>query len=182
VGALRVLVLGGSQGALALNRTVPAALALLAEDVRPAVRHQCGERTLDLARAAYAEHDVDVELLPFIDDMAAAYAWADLVICRAGALTIAELCAVGVPALFVPYPAAVDDHQTANARRMADAGAATIIAESELTPEHLAGLLREWLQSRAELQQRAARARALSTPDALRRSTDDCLEQAGACA
>lgn len=182
VGALRVLVLGGSQGALALNRTVPAALALLAEDVRPAVRHQCGERTLDLARAAYAEHDVDVELLPFIDDMAAAYAWADLVICRAGALTIAELCAVGVPALFVPYPAAVDDHQTANARPMADAGAATIIAESELTPEHLAGLLREWLQSRAELQQRAARARALSTPDALRRITDVCLEQAGACA
>ena len=91
--------------------------------------------------------------------MAAAYAWADLVICRAGALTVAELCAVGVPALFVPYPAAVDDHQTANARPMADAGAAVIIQESDLTPELLAGLLREWLQSRAQLQQRAAKAR-----------------------
>ncbi len=181
-GALRVLVLGGSQGALALNRTVPAALALLAEDVRPVIRHQCGERTLDVARAAYAEHGVDVDLVPFIDDMAEAYAWADLVICRAGALTVAELCAVGVPALFVPYPAAVDDHQTANARPMADAGAALIIPESELTPDHLADLLREWLQSRAELQQRAARARALSSPDSLKRITDVCLEQAGAFA
>jgi UDP-N-acetylglucosamine--N-acetylmuramyl-(pentapeptide) pyrophosphoryl-undecaprenol N-acetylglucosamine transferase len=181
-GALRVLVLGGSQGALALNRAVPAALALLDPAVRPVVRHQCGERTLDVARAAYDEHDVDVELLPFIEDMAAVYAWADLVICRAGALTIAELCAVGVPALFVPFPGAVDDHQTANARPLTEAGAGVIIPESDLTPEHLAGLLREWLQSRAELQQRAARARALSRPDALRRITDICLEQAGALA
>jgi UDP-N-acetylglucosamine--N-acetylmuramyl-(pentapeptide) pyrophosphoryl-undecaprenol N-acetylglucosamine transferase len=181
-GALRVLVLGGSQGALALNRTVPAALALFDKDLRPLVRHQCGERTLDIARTAYDECDVEVELEPFIEDMAAAYAWADLVICRAGALTIAELCAVGVPALFVPYPAAVDDHQTANARPMTEAGAALIVAESELTPEHLAGLLREWLQSRAELQQRAAKARALSCPDALRRITEVCLEQAGAFA
>lgn len=181
-GALRVLVLGGSQGALALNRTVPAALALLEADVRPVVRHQCGERTLDIAKQAYDEHEVDVELLPFIEDMAEAYAWADLVICRAGALTVAELCAVGVPALFVPYPGAVDDHQTANARPMADAGAGLIIPEAELTPEHLAGLLREWLQSRAQLQQRAAKARALSVPDSLNRITQICLEQAGAVA
>ena len=181
-GPLRVLVLGGSQGALSLNRTVPAALALLDKEVRPVVRHQCGERTLDIARAAYAEHDVDADLEPFIEDMAEAYAWADLVICRAGALTIAELCAVGVPALLVPYPAAVDDHQTANARPLADAGAALIVAESELTPAHLAGLLRDWLQSRAELQQRAAKARALSRPDSLRRITEVCLEQAGAVA
>ena len=181
-GPLRVLVLGGSQGALALNRAVPAALALLDAEVRPIVRHQCGERTLDIARAAYDEHDVDVELLPFIEDMAAAYTWADLVICRAGALTIAELCAVGVPALFVPYPAAVDDHQTANARPLQDAGAALIVPESELTPEYLAELLRDWLQSRAELQQRAAKARALSTPDSLGRITEVCLAQAGAVA
>ena len=181
-GPLRVLVLGGSQGALALNRTVPAALALLEPDVRPVVRHQCGERTLEIARAAYAEHEVEARLEPFIEDMAEAYAWADLVICRAGALTIAELCAVGVPALFVPYPAAVDDHQTANARPLADAGAALVIAESELTPERLADLLREWLQSRAELQQRAARARALARPESLRRITEICLEQAGAVA
>ena len=181
-GALRVLVLGGSQGALALNRTVPAALALLDPEVRPLVRHQCGERTLDIAREAYEANDVDVELLPFIDDMAEAYAWADLVICRAGALTVAELCAVGVPALFVPYPAAVDDHQTANARPMADGGAALIIPQSELTPEYLAGQLREWLQSRAELQQRAAKARALSMPESLSRITEICLEQAGVAA
>ncbi len=181
-GALRVLVLGGSQGALALNRTVPAALALLDPELRPVVRHQCGERTLDAARQAYDEQAVDVELLPFIEDMAAAYAWADLVICRAGALTIAELCAVGVPALFVPYPAAVDDHQTANARPMAEAGAGMIIQESELTPERLADLLREWLQSRAELSQRAAKARALSAPESLQRITEICLEQAGAIA
>ena len=181
-GALRVLVLGGSQGALALNRSVPAALALLDADVRPVVRHQCGERTLEIAQQAYDQQNIEVELLPFIEDMAQAYGWADLVICRAGALTVAELCAVGVPALFVPYPAAVDDHQTANARPMADAGAALIIPEAELTPEHLATLLREWLQSRAELQQRAAKARALSVPDSLARITQICLEQAGAVA
>ena len=181
-GVLRVLVLGGSQGALALNRTVPAALALLDPEVRPVIRHQCGERTLDIAKSSYDEHEVDVELLPFIEDMAAAYAWADLVICRAGALTVAELCAVGVPALFVPYPAAVDDHQTANARPMAEAGAAMIVPEDELTPERLAELLREWLQSRAALQQRAAKARALACPDSLRRITEICLEQAGGAA
>ena len=181
-GSLRVLVLGGSQGALALNRTVPAALALLDPELRPLVRHQCGERTLDIARQSYDEHAVDVELLPFIEDMAGAYAWADLVICRAGALTVAELCAVGVPALLVPYPAAVDDHQTANAKPMADAGAGEIIQETDLTPERLADLLREWLQSRAELLQRAAKARALSAPESLRRITEICLEQAGVSA
>ncbi|MDJ0748552.1 MAG: undecaprenyldiphospho-muramoylpentapeptide beta-N-acetylglucosaminyltransferase [Woeseiaceae bacterium] len=181
-GPLRVLVLGGSQGALALNRTVPAALALLDSQVRPEVRHQCGERTLDVAKQAYADHDVEVELVPFIENMADAYAWADLVICRAGALTVAELCAVGVPALFVPYPAAVDDHQTANARPMAAAGAATIIPEDELTPQYLSELLREWLQSRAGLQQRAAKARALACPDSLSRITEICLAEAGAAA
>ena len=109
-GPLRLLVLGGSQGALALNRTVPEALALLPTAERPVVRHQCGSLTIDVARRAYESLDVDVDLVPFIEDMAAAYAWADIVVCRAGALTVAELCAVGLPALFVPYPGAVDDH------------------------------------------------------------------------
>lgn len=177
-GQLRLLVLGGSQGALALNRTVPAALALLAADVRPTVRHQCGERTLAAARDAYTKCGVEVELLPFIEDMAEVYAWADLVVCRAGALTVAELCAAGVPALFVPYPAAVDDHQTANARPMADAGAAAIIQENELSADRLATLLREWLQSRAELMRRAEMARSLARPNALQRITELCLEQA----
>ena len=181
-GPLRLLVLGGSQGALALNRTVPAALALLDSDVRPEVRHQCGERTLQAAKDVYANHDVDVELLPFIEDMAGVYAWTDLVVCRAGALTVAELCAVGVPALFVPYPAAVDDHQTANARPMEAAGAAVIIQESDLTPELLRDFLGDWLQSRATLMRRAEKARTLARPDSLRRIAELCLEQAGGVA
>ncbi len=178
-GPMRLLVLGGSLGALALNETVPAALALIDAEVRPAVRHQCGERTLTTARAAYDESGVEVELLPFIDDMAEAYAWADLVVCRAGALTVAELCAAGVPAIFVPYPSAVDDHQTANARPMSEAGAALTIQQSDLTASNLAATLREWLQSRAILMQRAEKARSLSRPDALNRITALCLEQAG---
>ena len=181
-GPLRLLVLGGSQGALALNKTVPAALGLIDPAERPVVKHQCGSLTLDTARAAYAEHDVEVELLPFIDDMAAVYAWADLVVCRAGALTVAELCAVGLPALFVPYPAAVDDHQTANARPLADAGAAVIIDESMLSPEVLAQQLRDWLTSRTELAAKADKARGLARPRALSRITELCLEQAGAAA
>ncbi len=181
-GPVRLLVLGGSQGALALNRTVPAALALLDAQARPLVRHQCGERTLQTAKDAYAENDVDVELMPFIEDMAEVYAWADLVVCRAGALTVAELCAAGLPALFVPYPAAVDDHQTANAKPMADAGAAVVIQETELTPTLLANLLRDWLQSRESLMQRAEKARALAKPDALNRITELCLAQAGGAA
>ena len=181
-GPLRLLVLGGSQGALALNRTVPAALALLDAAARPAVRHQCGEKTLDIARQAYADSGIDADVVPFIEDMAEAYAWADLVVCRAGALTVAELCAAGLPAVFVPYPAAVDDHQTANARPMAAAGAAAIIQEADLTPESLADVLRGWLRSRDELATLAGKARALATPDALDRITSVCLRQAGVAA
>ena len=181
-GPLRLLVLGGSQGAMSLNLTVPEALSKLPVTERPIVRHQCGERTLAAAQTAYAEHGVDAELSPYIDDMASAYAWADLVVCRAGALTVAELCAVGLPALFVPYPAAVDDHQTANARPMADAGAAVIIDESMLNAEVLAGQMRDWLSSREELQDKAEKARDLARPKALLRITELCLEQAGVAA
>ncbi len=181
-GPLRLLVLGGSQGALALNRTVPAALAALPDAMRPVVRHQCGERTLIIARSTYESSQVDVELLPYIEDMAEVYAWADLVVCRAGALTVAELCAAGLPAIFVPYPGAVDDHQTANARPMADAGAAVIVQEPDLTPESLAALLREWLQTRDALAEKATIARSLSVPDSLRQITNICLEQAGGVA
>jgi UDP-N-acetylglucosamine--N-acetylmuramyl-(pentapeptide) pyrophosphoryl-undecaprenol N-acetylglucosamine transferase len=181
-GPLRLLVLGGSQGALALNETVPAALSLLDENERPVVRHQCGSSTLKIARQTYEKHGIDVDLAAYIDDMAAAYAWADLVVCRAGALTVAELCAVGLPALFVPYPAAVDDHQTANARPMADAGAAVIIDESMLSADVLAGQLRAWLSSRPQLQERAEKAHGLDQPRALMRITELCLEQAGGAA
>jgi UDP-N-acetylglucosamine--N-acetylmuramyl-(pentapeptide) pyrophosphoryl-undecaprenol N-acetylglucosamine transferase len=181
-GPLRLLVLGGSQGALALNQTVPAALAQLDENVRPVVRHQCGAATLETAKTAYADSDIDVELLPYIEDMAEAYAWADLVVCRAGALTVAELCAVGLPALFVPFPAAVDDHQTKNAGQMAEAGAAEIIDQRNLSNESLAASLRNWLTSRSELQERAAKARQLAMPQALERITSLCLREAGVAA
>ena len=179
-GPLRLLVLGGSQGALALNRSVPAALALLPADMRPVVRHQAGKRTIDVAKAAYAQYSIDAELLPFIEDMADAYAWADLVVCRAGALTVAELSAAGLPAIFIPFPAAVDDHQTANARPLAAAGAAAIMVEKDMRDDSLASLLQDWLRSRDELCERAVKARALAKPEALGRITDRCLELAGA--
>jgi len=179
-GPLRLLILGGSQGALALNKVVPAALALLPDELRPVVRHQSGERTIAEAKTAYEAHDIDVELQPFIEDMAEAYAWADLVVCRAGALTVAELSAAGLPAIFVPFPSAVDDHQTANARPMTEAGAAALMPERDLSDESLAGLLSSWLASRDELLERARKSRSLAHPDALQRITDYCLEAAGA--
>jgi UDP-N-acetylglucosamine--N-acetylmuramyl-(pentapeptide) pyrophosphoryl-undecaprenol N-acetylglucosamine transferase len=178
-GPLRLLVLGGSQGALALNRTVPAALARLPEALRPIVQHQCGAATIDIAREAYAAAGLDADLVPFIEDMASAYAWADLVVCRAGALTVAELCAVGVPAVFVPYPSAVDDHQTANARPMVEAGAGAIIQEVDLSDASLADELKRWLTARTDLLERAVRARQLARPQALQRITELCLQQAG---
>jgi UDP-N-acetylglucosamine--N-acetylmuramyl-(pentapeptide) pyrophosphoryl-undecaprenol N-acetylglucosamine transferase len=179
-GPLRLLVLGGSQGALALNRIVPAALAQVPADRRPEVRHQAGERTLWSARESYERFGISVDLLPFIEDMAAAYAWADLVVCRAGALTVAELSAAGLPAIFVPYPAAVDDHQTANARPFADAGAAVILQEKDLNAETLAEWLGKWLSSREDLGARAVKARSLAKPKALERIAELCLELAGA--
>ncbi len=181
-GPLRLLVLGGSQGSLALNRTVPEALAKLPASTRPVVRHQCGSLTIAAAREAYAAAAVEVDLVEFIEDMASAYAWADIVVCRAGALTVAELCSVGLPALFVPYPGAVDDHQTANARPMADAGAAVIIDESMLSADVLAGQLQEWLTDREDLLTRAEKAHGLAKPRALGRITELCLEQAGVAA
>jgi UDP-N-acetylglucosamine--N-acetylmuramyl-(pentapeptide) pyrophosphoryl-undecaprenol N-acetylglucosamine transferase len=181
-GPLRLLVLGGSQGALALNKTVPEAIAKLPVDARPVIRHQCGSLTIGTASDAYESHGIDVDLVEYIEDMAAAYAWADIVVCRAGALTVAELCAVGLPALFVPYPGAVDDHQTANARPMADAGAAVIIDESMLSADVLAGQLGEWLTSRDDLLEKAEKAHGLDKPRALSRITQLCLEQAGVAA
>ena len=179
-GPIRLLILGGSQGALALNQAVPAALSLLPEDMRPVVRHQSGERTLADARKAYADHDIDVDLTPFIEDMAEAYAWADLVICRAGALTVAELSAAGLPAIFIPLPVAVDDHQTANARPMVEAGAADILQQADMSDQSLANHLERWLASRDTLQERARIARSLAMPDSLSRITNHCLAAAGA--
>jgi UDP-N-acetylglucosamine--N-acetylmuramyl-(pentapeptide) pyrophosphoryl-undecaprenol N-acetylglucosamine transferase len=178
-GPLRLLVLGGSQGARALNRLVPDALALLAPGQRPEVRHQAGERTLDVARDAYRAADVAAEISPFIDDMAGAYAWADLVICRAGALTVAEVAAAGLPAVFIPFPAAVDDHQTANASVLVEAGAALIVQERDLSAEILVDSIRELGRDRDRILVRAEKARAVASPRALETIADICLEAAG---
>lgn len=159
-GSLRVLVVGGSLGARVLNETVPRALALLPEGCRPQVTHQAGAAQIDALKAAYAQAGVAGELLPFIDDMAARYAEADLVICRAGALTVAELAAAGVASILVPLPHAVDDHQTHNARFLSEAGAATLMAQSALTPEALAAVLKNLTREALCEQAQAARKKA----------------------
>ena len=142
-GPLQILVLGGSLGAQALNQIVPQALAQLGAAERPVVVHQSGEQHIEALRNAYAQAGVQAELTPFIDDTASAMARADLVICRAGASTVTEIAAVGAAALFVPFPAAVDDHQTHNARFLAEQGAAWLMPQSTLTAQRLA----QWLQT-----------------------------------
>jgi UDP-N-acetylglucosamine--N-acetylmuramyl-(pentapeptide) pyrophosphoryl-undecaprenol N-acetylglucosamine transferase len=171
----RLLVLGGSQGALALNRLVPGALAAMPVAARPEVWHQAGEKTLADARSAYTAAGIDARLVPFIDDMAAAYRWADLVLCRAGALTVSELALAGVASILVPFPYAVDDHQTGNAAYLKDAGAAFVVAESELSEARLARLLEETLSKPDVLEEMARRARTLARPDATRDVADVCL-------
>jgi len=174
-GALRILVLGGSLGAKALNETVPQAIALLDENARPEILHQAGKATLDVARAAYAESGVDATIEPFIADVAAAYAWADIAICRAGALTVSELAAAGLGAILIPYPSAVDDHQTTNARYLVDAEAAILMPQSELTPAKMAGEIRRCIDDRSVVLARAQRARELARPEATREVADLCL-------
>lgn len=175
-GPLRLLVVGGSLGAKALNETVPRALALLPPGSRPRVVHQTGRAHLESVRTHYQAAGVEAEILPFIDDMATRYGEADLVVCRAGALTIAELAAAGVASILVPYPHAVDDHQTGNARFLADAGAALLLPQRELSPERLAQLIGELTRER--LCEMAQQARALAKPDAARIVADVCVEAA----
>ncbi len=177
-GALHLLVLGGSQGAQALNETVPAALALLDPALRPEVLHQAGPKHLAAAETAYAAAGIEARVVPFIDDMAEAYRWADLAVCRAGALTLAELAVAGVPSVLVPFPFAVDDHQTVNARHLVARDAAVLFPQDQLTPERLARLLSELLADRTQLQTMAANARSLGRPDAADRVAQLCLEAA----
>ena len=174
-GASRLLVLGGSQGAQRLNAVVPQALAQVALENRPWVRHQTGERGVEAARSAYAEARVEAEVLPFIDDMAAAYAWADLAVCRAGAMTVAELQAAGVGAIFVPFPMATDDHQTKNAEVMVRNGAAQVIQERDLTPERLGAAISALVTDRARLLRMAEAARSTRITDAAARLADLCV-------
>lgn len=177
-GAPRLLVLGGSQGARALNERLPAALARLPAAARPCVWHQCGQHHVDVAGAAYRDAGIEAEVVPFIDAMAEAYGWADLVVGRAGAMSVWELAAAGVPALLVPFPHAVDDHQTANARWLENAGAAVVLQERDLDCAGLARTLAGLLADRDALAKRAGRARALARPDAARRVADTVLEVA----
>ncbi len=172
---LNLLVVGGSLGAQALNETLPQALALIPENERPQVVHQAGEKNLAALQSAYEQSGVTANCVAFIDDMAGAYAWADLVVCRAGALTIAELAAAGVASILIPYPHAVDDHQTGNARFLSNAGAAILLPQAELTPEKLALLKR---MDRNQLQQMAEKARALARPDATATVARICMELA----
>jgi len=175
-GPLRLLVVGGSLGAQALNEAVPRALALIAPTDRPLVVHQSGERNLDSLKKAYAKENIQAELLAFVEDMARRYAEADLVICRAGAMTVAELAAGGIASVLVPFPYAVDDHQTANARFLADRGAAVLLSQKDLTPEKLAALLLSL--DRTKLLEMARKARALGKPEAARIVADRCVELA----
>jgi UDP-N-acetylglucosamine--N-acetylmuramyl-(pentapeptide) pyrophosphoryl-undecaprenol N-acetylglucosamine transferase len=171
-GPTRILVVGGSLGAQALNEAVPKALALLSTPV--SVVHQSGEKHLQVLKQNYADARVEGELVAFIDDMARRYAEADLVICRAGAVTIAELSAGGMASILVPFPHAVDDHQTANARFLAEKGAAILVPQREMSAERLAALIGSL--DRAKLLDMAKKARALGKPDAARVVAQRCME------
>lgn len=171
-GRLRLLVVGGSLGAQALNQTLPQALALLPEATRPLVVHQSGQAHVDALREAYAQAGVQAQCEAFIKDMAGALADADLIICRAGAMTVAEVAAAGVAALFIPFPHAVDDHQTVNARYLSESGAAWLQPQTAFSAQWLAG----WLaaRSREELQAVAERARERAVPDSADKIADAC--------
>lgn len=175
-GPVRILLTGGSQGALALNRLVPQALGLLSEERAFEIRHQAGPRWRQETVDAYRTAGVDAEVSAFIDDMAAAYGWADIVICRAGALTVSEIAAAGVAALFVPYPHAVDDHQTRNAEFLVEKGAAAMLPESGISAEKLAGTLSGLMSERDRLAAMAEIARSLAVPDSAERVASLCKE------
>ena len=177
-GPINVLIFGGSLGAVRLNTVVPLALAQLAQTGGPQhlnVRHQAGGRWQEAALQNYAKSGVRAEVTAFIEDMAEAYNWADLVICRSGALTVCELAAVGVASILVPFPAAVDDHQTVNAGYLVDRDAALLIADRDLTPQRLAEALKRLCTDRVPLLEMAIRARDLAQPDAAQNLVQACL-------
>ncbi|MCU7875674.1 MAG: undecaprenyldiphospho-muramoylpentapeptide beta-N-acetylglucosaminyltransferase [Candidatus Thiodiazotropha sp. (ex. Lucinoma kazani)] len=175
-GAIKLLVLGGSLGARALNQSVPEALALMPENRRPLVRHQSGEKLIDETLDIYRKLNVKAEIMAFEKEMAEAYAWADLVICRAGALTVSELAAAGLGAVLVPYPYAVDDHQTRNAEYLVNANAAQLLPQPSLDGRNLAQLLGSLCSDRETLLAMAKAARSLARPDAAAQVGRYCLE------
>lgn len=172
-GVLRLLVVGGSLGAQALNDIIPKGIGLLPSGERPQIVHQAGEKHIESLKANYLAMGVPAHCVPFIEDMAGAYEWADLVICRAGALTVAELAAAGVASILVPFPHAVDDHQTGNAKFLVDAGAAFLLLQSDLTPEAVT-LIRNY--SRGQLLEMAEKARSLAKPHATETVANICSE------
>ncbi|MEW7980511.1 MAG: undecaprenyldiphospho-muramoylpentapeptide beta-N-acetylglucosaminyltransferase [gamma proteobacterium symbiont of Phacoides pectinatus] len=178
-GPLRLLVLGGSLGAQALNETLPGALARLDVAQRPEVRHQAGRGKERATADAYAAAGVEAQVLPFLSEMDQAYAWADLVVCRAGALTVAELAAAGVASILVPYPHAVDDHQTRNAGYLADQGAARLLPQDQMNAERLEQILRPLLEGREAVRAMARRARDLALPGATAAVVAACEEVIG---
>lgn len=175
---IKVLVLGGSLGAKALNEIVPKTLLSISGDYKFKVRHQCGERHYSVTRSVYKESNIEAEVSAYIEDMADAYAWADIVICRAGALTVAEISACGVGSILVPFPYAVDDHQTANANYLADGNAAFLIQEVQLSVEKLKALLLQLLQAPEQILQMAINARSLAKPQATAMVANLCMEAA----
>ncbi len=177
-GPMRLLVLGGSLGARPINDAVPAAIAAMPAALRPEIRHQTGRLHAGDVAANYQQLGIAAQIEPFIEDMAAAYAWADLVLCRAGALTIAELAAAGVGSILVPLPHAIDDHQTANARWLTDRRAGILLRQDEMSPEVLAQQLTELAAQPQELLAWARAARALAKPDAAAQVVQCCLEVA----
>ncbi|MFT5063902.1 MAG: UDP-N-acetylglucosamine--N-acetylmuramyl-(pentapeptide) pyrophosphoryl-undecaprenol N-acetylglucosamine transferase [Gammaproteobacteria bacterium] len=174
-GKTNILVIGGSQGAMALNQVVPQALASMKHAAQVQVRHQCGNRFVESAQQAYGQDFSNVTIEPFIDDMAEAYAWADLVVCRSGALTIAEVAAAGVGAIMVPFPYAVDDHQTVNAAVIENAGGGSIRQQSNLTAESLAAELDELVVDRPRLLAMAEASRSVAVIGSASRLADICL-------
>jgi UDP-N-acetylglucosamine--N-acetylmuramyl-(pentapeptide) pyrophosphoryl-undecaprenol N-acetylglucosamine transferase len=175
-GSLHLLVVGGSLGAQVLNETVPAALAVMDPSMRPEVRHQAGKGKLDATEESYQTHSIDASCSEFIDDMAAAYMWADVVICRAGAMTVAEIAAAGVAAIFVPYAYAIYDHQTLNARFLANKNAAIVIPQERFSDKNLSSVLIELSNDRPCVMGLSRRARKNAKVDATRRVADICKE------
>lgn len=179
-GVLNLLVVGGSRGAAVFNETVPSALAELDAVRRPRVRHQTGRGKLEVSRAAADRAGVEIEFLEFIDDVARMYAWADLVLCRAGALSVAEIAASGSAAVFVPYPYSADDHQAANADFLVSRGAAVAVPQSEFTPRALTEIIERFTASRRELLQLAVKARKLAQVRAGDEVAELCVQAMGA--
>ena len=178
-GALKLLIIGGSLGAVRLNELLPEAISKIATEDRPEIIHQTGVKNIDQAKKCYKQFNVEAKVEAFIDDMAQVYSWADLVICRAGAMTIFELAAAGVASVLVPYPYAVDDHQTSNGQFLADAGAAILVQQKEMDSDWLCKTITQLSHQRDRLLQMAKAARLCSKPNAANDVAQSCMVAGG---